>query len=130
MKNAAATLLIFLILVQFSCKKEEPGVPGIKLPFENSYFKLQDVNEYLPSFTRDIWFNDENKGLLVTSTGEIIKTIDGGKAWDMVYDNPHPDFHFYKLLYLDGTKILAVGGSTSCNGGGCTPPGDWRWKHS
>lgn len=122
MKNLIYISFIGLLLTA-GCKKE-PSIPySTTLPFENDDIKLELVTDSAPSSIRDIFFFNSSTGIAVSYAGKIYKTTDNGVSWDVKYTNPTANQPFYQILFADANVGYVVGGSTSCGGNGCIPPG-------
>lgn len=128
MKKQICFIVIPLLLTA-GCEKylaPEPGDPdpsAVTLPFENDILKISLVTDDGPVNTRNILFMDALKGFAVTFYGEIHKTVDGGVNWTQQYKNPVSYQSFYKVFFTDENTGYVVGGSNSCGGTGCIPPG-------
>ncbi len=59
----------------------------------------------------DVWFRDENLGLVIGAYGLIFRTTDGGKTWDNIASNiPNPDrFHLNAINQVAGGTLFIVG---------------------
>lgn len=124
MMKKITALFLFGILLNTGCKKEESAAQrGETLPFENEHFKLEFVSNSVPASIRDIHFMDQAIGIVVTYDGQIFRTKDGGSTWVLKYTSPTPDQQLHQILFTDPQTGYVVGGSLSCNGNGCVPPG-------
>lgn len=55
---------------------------------------------------RDVYFFDENRGIVIADSGLILRTYDGGQSWQKEYMNPIND-DFHRLLFPeDSTGYL------------------------
>ncbi|MBC7383534.1 MAG: hypothetical protein H7296_11195 [Bacteroidia bacterium] len=119
--------LIYLSLIAYfltaACKKDKFISANKTLPFENDKLKLELVTASAPSFIRDIFFFNSETGVAVSYDGKIYKTTDNGLSWSMKYTNPTANQPFYQILFTNATVGYVVGGSNSCGGTGCVPPG-------
>ncbi len=109
------------------CKKDaerpaaEPTVAS--LPFENAAIKIDLVTTTLPGWVQAVFFTNAAVGFVATHDGKIYRTTDGGKSWALQFSSPDANLPLLQMLFTDTTVGYAVGGSTDCNGAGCTPPG-------
>lgn len=122
------SVLFLGILFFAACKKEEPVQGVATLPYENEAFHLELINASAPPFIRDIHFLDGTIGIAVNHKGEIFRTNDGGLSWELKHTNPNPRQPFYQILFTDQQTGYVVGGSNSCGGSGCIPPGGYAYK--
>ncbi len=119
----------FLLLLTISCEKNPVPGPviddqkGETLPFENKNIKVTLVTSSGPANTRDMYFFNSSKGIAVNYYGEIYLTQNGGITWTQQYKNPIDDQPFFQVCFIDSKTGFAVGGSASCGGTGCIPPG-------
>ncbi|MBK8500780.1 MAG: hypothetical protein IPL46_00470 [Saprospiraceae bacterium] len=122
-----ALYISFLNLLAIAgCNKDAEiptAVAGERLPFENSNIKLELVTSSAPSSMRDIYFFNASIGLAITYDGGIYKTTDNGATWTLKYSNSTPNQPFYQIYFTNANVGYVVGGSTSCSGTGCIPPG-------
>jgi len=113
-------ILLFIVLLSFllSCKKND-STQQSKQP---STLCL-DTAFIRPNFTgiSGIFFITETEGFVATYTGDIYKTTDAAITWTKMSSNT--DLPLYSLYFTDTQTGYAVGGSSSCNGSGCIPPG-------
>lgn len=122
MKHLFYISLIGLFLIT-SCKKDDIITNGATLPFENNNIKIELVTPAAPSSIRDIFFFNASTGFAVSYDGKIYKTTNNGVAWDLKYTNPTTNQPFFQILFTDANVGYIVGGSNSCGGTGCVPPG-------
>lgn len=122
MKNLIYILLIGLLLTT-GCKKDEVIPTGATLPFENNNIKIELFANPAPSSIRDIFFFNASTGFAVSYDGKIYKTTNNGVTWDLKYTNPTTNQPFFQILFTDANVGFVVGGSNSCGGTGCVPPG-------
>lgn len=116
-------LSIVAILSMTGCKKDDPIPTGNTLPFENDNIRMELVTSSAPSYIRDIHFFSASKGIAVTYDGKIYKTGNNGITWTLQYANPTPDQPLFQIYFIDSNVGYVVGGSNSCGGTGCIPPG-------
>ncbi len=57
----------------------------------------------------DVYFSDENHGLVIGAYGLIMVTADGGNSWDDRLVNEEDDYHLNALLPLDESRFLIAG---------------------
>jgi photosystem II stability/assembly factor-like uncharacterized protein len=122
MKNLIYISLIGLFLIT-SCKKDDIITNGATLPFENNNIKIVLVTTSAPLSIRDIYFFNASTGFAVSNDGKIYKTTNNGITWDLKYTNPIVNQPFFQILFTDANVGYVVGGSNSCGGTGCVPPG-------
>lgn len=122
MKHLFYISLIGLSLTT-SCKKDDIINNGATLPFENNNIKIELVTPTTPSNFIDIFFLNASIGFAVSYDGKIYKTTNKGVAWDLIYTNPTANQPFFQILFTDANSGYVVGGSSSCSGTGCVPPG-------
>ncbi len=108
-----------------SCKKDiaNHSKTSETLPFENENIKLELISKSVPSNVRGIHFFDSTTGVSISYEGKIYKSTDSGATWTLKYSNPTPDQPLYQVLFIDSNVGYVVGGSNSCGGTGCIPPG-------
>lgn len=70
----------------------------------------EEPTHQLPHPVTAMVFLDESRGFVGTSTGQILRTEDGGRTWvvDFQVDVSPP---IYDLVYSSGTVVAACGGS-------------------
>ncbi len=121
MKN----ILFFLFFALFisSCKKEENNIKESELPFENDNLRVEVISENAPANIRDMQFFNANEGLAATYDNKIYRTENAGAEWEIVYKDTTPNQPFTDILITAPNIGYAIGGSFSCSGTGCTPPG-------
>jgi photosystem II stability/assembly factor-like uncharacterized protein len=122
MKKLFYISLIGLFLIT-SCKKDDIIKHDATLPFENDNIKIELVTSSAPYNIRDIFFFNASTGLAVSYDGKIYKTTNNGVNWDLKYTNPTANQPFFQILFTDANIGYVVGGSNSCGGTGCVPPG-------
>ena len=125
MKKAVYILLIGFLLT-LGCNKDKSMsiISTIaRLPFENDNIKLELVTSSVPLLIGDIFFFNASTGIAVSYDGKIYKTTDNGSSWSVKYTNPTANQPFYQILFIDANVGYVVGGSHSCEGTGCIPPG-------
>lgn len=121
--------LSFLLLLTISCEKNPLPLPsseiqnGETLPFENDNLKVTLVTTSGPANTRDMYFFNALKGIAINYYGEIYMTQNGGSTWTIQYKNPVSNQPFFQIYFTDSNTGYVVGGSNSCGGAGCIPPG-------
>lgn len=121
--------LSFSLLLTISCEKNPFPLPTVKntdgetLPFENDNIKVTLVSTSGPANTRDMYFFNALKGIAINYYGEIYMTQDGGISWSLQYKNSINDQPFFQILFTDSNTGYVVGGSNSCGGTDCIPPG-------
>lgn len=116
-------ILTFAILLFVGCKKDKSISHLPSLPYENDQIKFELVTSSAPFGIRDILFVNESTGIAVTYEGKIYKSINSGIDWNLQYSSPIADFPLLEILFINENVGFVVGGSTSCNGSGCIPPG-------
>ncbi|MBV4357681.1 WD40/YVTN/BNR-like repeat-containing protein [Pinibacter aurantiacus] len=113
-------ILLFIVPLSclLSCKKNDSSKQS-KQPAT----LCLDTTFTRPDFTgiSAIFFTTEKDGFVATGTGAIYKTTDSAKTWTKMSSNT--DLPLYSLCFTDSQTGYAVGGSSSCNGSGCIPPG-------
>lgn len=129
MKNLFYVSLIGLCLFT-SCRKDVDTNNDVTLPFENNGIKIELVTASAPSNIRDIYFFNASTGVAVSYDGKIYKTTNSGVNWNVQYTNPIVGQPFYQILFTDANVGYVVGGSNSCGGTGCVPPGGLILKTS
>lgn len=120
--------LLFLVAIALAgCKKDsDPVVAPVvaKLPYENDAIKIELAATSLPEWIQAVGFTDAATGLASTYDGKIYKTSDGGKTWTLRYTaTSTANLPLVQILFTSANVGYVVGGSLSCNGAGCTPPG-------
>lgn len=123
--NKVIYISLILLFATASCKKHNP-LPfpaGETLPFENGNIKLELISTAVPVNVRDIHFFNASTGVAITYEGKIYRSIDNGVTWTLQYSNPTPNQPFYQIHFIDANIGYVVGGSNSCGGTGCIPPG-------
>lgn len=119
--------VIYISLIGFllttGCKKDKSISTATTLPFENDNIKMELVTSSAPSSIRDIFFFNASTGIAVSYDGKVYKTTDNGVSWNVKYTNPIVNQPFYQILFVDANVGYVVGGSNSCGGTGCIPPG-------
>lgn len=102
--------LIFLLILQF--------LSNILLAQNSKFIQLNPVPTKEDLF--GINFIDNDNGFAVGNSGTIIKTVNGGKSWDIVYTNT--SIYYKCVLMVDANMVLVAGeGGTIIkteNGGG------------
>ncbi len=63
-------------------------------------------------------FRSSSFGLGAAKESAIIRTIDGGRSWDTVYNAP-PVYTFNDLLFIDEFRVIAIG--SLADNPGCNP---------
>ena len=116
-------IAVISFLLATGCKKDDPIPSGVTLPFENDNLKMELVTSSAPTSIRDIFFFNSSTGVAATYEGEIYKTTDSGVNWNLQHSNPAPDQPLYQIYFSDANVGYIVGGSISCVGSGCIPPG-------
>lgn len=120
-------LSFFILLFFIGCKKDSDLPPDVQveqnLPFENDYIKMDLITSSAPANVRDIHFLNSTKAIALTYKSEIFKTMNGGLNWTLQYTNPIIDQRLYQILFTDSNTGFAIGGSNSCSGKSCIPPG-------
>ena len=58
-------------------------------------------------YLSDLFFINAEEGWIVSKTGAISHTTDGGSTWDIQYSNPH--FTFRDIIFIDDLKGWVVG---------------------
>ena len=115
------------VLFLVGCKKTEssPVVDNrmVKIPFETQHIRVEAVAASLPADTQTIHFIDAAVGFAAAFDGSLHKTIDGGRTWALVYRSSIKNLPLPQVLFTSPGTGYAVGGSASCGGTGCTPPG-------
>ena len=119
-------IIIFFSTISFlNCKKDggisEPVIVADSLPFENSDIKISAVAD-MPFNASDIFFPDSLNGIAITGDGKIYRTENAGTNWKLQYTNISP-VTFHQILFINAQTGFVVGGSTTCSGNGCVPPG-------
>lgn len=109
---------VFLLSLFLSCKKNESTQQN-----GQSAILCLDTTFVRPNFTgiSSIFFTTEKDGFVATRDGNIYGTTDSAKTWTIMISNT--DLPIYGLCFTDSQTGYAVGGSSSCKGSGCTPPG-------
>jgi photosystem II stability/assembly factor-like uncharacterized protein len=118
-------LFVFIIptlLVLTSCKKSNINKETV-LPFENNNVKLELVNSSMPFNICGIYFLNAFNGIAITYYGNIYRTIDKGNNWTLQYTNQTSNQPFFQIFFTDSNVGYVIGGSNSCSGSNCTPPG-------
>jgi photosystem II stability/assembly factor-like uncharacterized protein len=119
---------LFLVLLAFlaftGCKKDSdvsPPKPLVAtLPFENDNVRVELIATTLPGWIQSLCFIDAAVGVAGTYDGKLYKTTDGGRNWMLQYTTNAP---LLQIVFTSASVGYVVGGSVSCNGAGCTPPG-------
>jgi photosystem II stability/assembly factor-like uncharacterized protein len=58
----------------------------------------------------DLYFMDENQGLVVGSFGYVFYTADGGKTWQSIRNRIHnPDYYHLKCIARTGDALIVAG---------------------
>lgn len=54
----------------------------------------------------DVWFKNQNEGLVVGAYGLILRTTDGGRSWIPVFDTIYniDNFHYYSIVPAPGPQ--------------------------
>lgn len=135
MKPAVYFFFFFLVsLALAGCKKDSATAVApivTKLPFENDAIKIELAATTLPGWIQAVCFTDASSGLASTYDGKIYKTSDGGKTWALRYTAASAaSLPLVQILFTSASVGYVVGGSVSCNGAGCTPPGGLILKTS
>lgn len=71
-----------------------------------------DYSGFVPSAITDVLFVSKNVGFVCTKVeefnkGEIYKTIDGGRNWNLVFESDRMEFS--ELVQIDNSSIIAAG---------------------
>jgi photosystem II stability/assembly factor-like uncharacterized protein len=89
---------------------------GLEKELEDLDYFLSDAEEAIKEGpTRplmDLWFENEQRGIVIGAFGIILKTIDGGKNWTPMLDRmENPDgFHYYGIT-RSGDDLFIAGES-------------------
>jgi photosystem II stability/assembly factor-like uncharacterized protein len=129
MKNIIFVSCVFLFSL-IGCRKEKTISPGSTIPFENDNIKLELITSSTPSSLRDIHFMNASTGIAISYDGKIYKTTNSGVSWTLQYSNLIPNQPFLQTFFTDANIGYVVGGSNSCGGTGCIPPGGLILKTS
>lgn len=126
MKNTFYFLFLAAIALA-GCKKDrDPVVAPVvaKLPYENGAIKIELAATSLPVWIQAVCFTNAAIGLASTYDGKIYKTSDEGKTWTLRYTaTSTANLPLVQILFTSANIGYVVGGSLSCNGAGCLPPG-------
>ena len=86
---------------------------ALTLDLENMDFFLSDLEEAAKEGpTRplmDLWFKNEQEGIVICSFGTILGTTDGGKTWGSLMDrieNPN-GYHYYGITRSGNDLFIA-----------------------
>jgi len=56
----------------------------------------------------DIYFTDENNGVVIGSYGLYLQTSDGGQSWEGAVVDPESDYHLNSMVrFSDGRRLIA-----------------------
>lgn len=122
MKKLVYVLLIGLQLT-LGCKKDVPIFNSKSFPLENDNIKLALVNSATPSYFIDIFYFNASTGIAISNDGRVFKTTDFGASWSIKYINPNKNQSLAQIHFTNANVGYIVGGTLSCNGTGCIPPG-------
>ena len=122
-------LLVSLAALALAGCKEERESPAPKLvatalPFEIESIRIEQVATNLPTWIQALSFIDASVGIASTYDGKVYRTSDGGKNWSLQYTaGTTANLPLLQILFTSGSVGYIVGGTVSCNGNGCQPPG-------
>jgi photosystem II stability/assembly factor-like uncharacterized protein len=87
----------------------------LEFKLEEAQFALEDAQfDVQDGSTKpflDVWFKDENYGIIVGAYGQMFKTTDGGESWNNVADKlDNPDrFHLNAIEQIQPGSLVVVG---------------------
>src|SRR6186997_776979 len=106
------TAICFFVL---SCKKNNSSQNTAVLCFDTTF-----INTNIAGL-QSIFFINDKDGFVSTYSGGLYKTTDSARTWITL--NSPTNLPIRSLWFIDAQTGFAVGGSNSCNGTGCIPPG-------
>lgn len=89
---------------------------------------MELVSSTVP-IARDMYFFNENTGVISTYDGKIYKSIDEGKTWILKFTDTAPYRPLTTILFVDEKVGYVAGGQGWCSQNGCIPPGAVLFKN-
>lgn len=90
-------------------------IEDLEFALEEAQFSLEDaqydVDDGSTKPFLDVWFKDENYGIIVGAYGQMFETTDGGATWNNVaskLDNPDR-FHLNAIVEIQPGSLVVVG---------------------
>jgi len=90
-------------------------IEDLEYALEEAQFSLEDAQFDVEGGSTkpflDVWFKDENNGIIVGAYGQMFKTTDGGATWNNVADQlDNPDrFHLNSIEQIQPGSLVVVG---------------------
>ena len=90
-------------------------IEDLEYQLEEAQFALEDAQFDVEGGSTkpflDVWFKDENNGIIVGAYGQMFKTTDGGATWNNVADQlDNPDrFHLNAIEQIQPGSLVVVG---------------------
>ena len=129
--NKLTPIVFAVMVIMGGCTKAPLYTlpPGESFPFENNHLKMAIVSTSVPSpQVKDIYFFNENTGVIITNDAKIYKTHDKGISWSLNYSNATSNRELASLVFIDQDVGYAVGTDKNCEVPGCPPPGGFVLK--
>src|SRR5437763_1456539 len=97
-------LFSFILVTAYSCKKNStnPGKVAI-LDTLNSWVKVPVAS----TTAEDIWFTDQQKGILTTDNSGLFSSSDSGKTWNSIPNTA--DIAAFNLQFVDSLNGFVQG---------------------
>jgi len=90
-------------------------IEDLEFALEEAQFSLEDAQFDLDGGSTkpflDVWFKDENTGIIVGAYGQMFETTDGGATWNNIasrLDNPDR-FHLNSIVEVQPGSLVVVG---------------------
>lgn len=93
----------------------EDQLEDLEYQLEEAQFSLEDAQYDVEGGSTkpflDVWFKNENYGLVVGAYGQMFRTTDGGETWDNIADElDNPDrFHLNAIEEIQPGSLVVVG---------------------
>lgn len=115
-------LILLLPIVLISCQPDMVHKSDPSLPLQSGKITMNFKNK-VGLNVRSVYFLDRETGFIGNHNGELFRTLNGGKTWDLVFHHEAEHLYMQQITFTDKQTGFAVGGYTGCSGNGCTPPG-------
>lgn len=98
-------------------EEQQQAMDDLEVELEEQLFAYEDAQagaRFGPARPMlDVWFKNEDEGLVVGSYGQIFETKDGGDSWVLISDRlDNPDYRHYNGLYGDQTGLMLIAGES------------------